>query len=175
MLVIGAASAAAACAWRPPPLALSRRAVVGGALASRLFEAPAAYAEAAPVLPVLAAQSNLRWLSNAEDVATFKTMLKIGLPITPTSQLQTPPIIQFALFKAIEPTLPERDAGPFMDAAIEYVEYTRDADDLVSLAIGAKRQNAPLDIVDDYVERAIAAAQGAKRAVDRMVPLLPGV
>ena len=174
MIALGAASAAAACAWRPPPLALTRRAVVGGALASQLFETPAAYA-AAPILPVLAAQSNLRWLSNADDVATFKTMLKIGLPITPTSQLQTPPIIQFALFKAIEPTLPERDAGPFMDAAIEYVEYTRDADDLVSLAIGAKRQNAPLDIVDDYVERAITAAQGAKRAVDRMVPLLPGV
>ena len=173
MIALGAASAAAACAWRPPPLALSRRAVVGGALASQLFESPAC--AAAPVLPVLAAQSNLRWLSNADDVATFKTMLKIGLPITPTSQLQTPPIIQFALFKAIEPTLPERDAGPFMDAAIEYVEYTRDADDLVSLAIGAKRQNAPLDIVDDYVERAITAAQGAKRAVDRMVPLLPGV
>ena len=47
-------------------------------------------------------QSNLRWLSNADDVATFKTMLKIGLPITPTSQLQTPPIILFAIFKAIE-------------------------------------------------------------------------
>ena len=121
-------------------------------------------------MPVLAAQSNLRWLSNADDVATFKTMLKIGLPITPTSQLQTPPIIQFALFKAIEPTLPERDAGPFMDAAIEYVEYTRDADDLVSLAIGAKRQNAPLDIVDDYVERAIAAAQGAKAGPTDALP-----
>ena len=172
MLVIGAA----ACAWKPAtPVALSRRAVLGGALASQFCEAPAYAAESPPILPVLAAQSSLRWLSNTEDVATFKTMLKIGLPITPTSQLQTPPIIQFALFKAIEPTLPERDAGPFMDAAIEYVEYTRDADDLVSLAIGAKRQNAPLDIVDDYVERAITAAQGAKRAVDRMVPLLPGV
>ena len=126
-------------------------------------------------MPVLAAQSSLRWLSNTEDVATFKTMLKIGLPITPTSQLQTPPIILFAIFKAIEPTLPERDAGPFMDAAIEYVEYTRDADDLVSLAIGAKRQNAAAAVVDDYVERAVAAIQGAKRAADRMVPLLPGV
>ena len=150
MLVIGAAARREA----GDPVALSRRAVVGGG-SPRNFQRSVCCC--CTVLPVLAAQA-LRWLSNTEDVATFKTMLKIGLPITPTSQLQTPPIIQFALFKAIEPTLPERDAGPFMDAAIEYVEYTRDADDLVSLAMGAKRQNAPLDIVDDYVERAIAAA-----------------
>ena len=173
MLVIGAASAAAACAWRPPPLALSRRAVVGGALASRLFEAPAAYAEAAPVLPVLAAQSNLRWLSNADDVATFKTMLKIGLPITPTSQLQTPPIIQFALFKAIEPTLPERDAGPFMDAAIEYVEYARDANDLVELARMSRTNGGGPLATADYLDRACDAARGASKALDRMVPLMP--
>ena len=97
-------------------------------------------------------------------------VLQLGLPL---GTLKPPPNLQFALFKRLEASV--KDPGEFMDAAIEYVEYTRDADDLVSLAIGAKRQNAPLDIVDDYVERAIAAAQGAKRAVDRMVPLLPGV
>ena len=106
MIALGAASAAAACAWRPPSLALSRRAVVGGALASQFCEAPAYAAESPPILRCWH-ESSPRWLSNTEDVATFKTMLVIGLPITPTSQLQTPPIIQFALFKAIEPTLPE--------------------------------------------------------------------
>ena len=165
-------------AWASPPpptVALGRRAVLAGALASRLLaESPAAaLAESPPTFPIIAAQSSLRWLANADDVTTFKTMLKIGLPATGT--LQMPDVIQFNLFKTIEPTLPDRDAGPFMDAAIEYVEYTRDANDLVSLATGAKRQGAPADIVNDYVERAVEAAQGAKRAADRMVPLLPGV
>ena len=62
-------------------------------------------------------------------------MVAIGLP---TGSLQTPPLIQFNLFKRLEDST--RDPGAFMDAPIEYIEYTRDADDLGPGAAGLRRR-----------------------------------
>jgi hypothetical protein len=58
---------------------------------------------------------------------------------------------------------------------IEYIEFTRDANDLVDLARGARRQGAPQEVVSDYVTRAVDAAVGAKKALDVMVPMLKKV
>jgi len=84
---------------------------------------------------------------------------------------QTPPVILFNFFKTLEPST--KDPGEFMDAAIEYVEYTRDANDLAALAISSKRQGAAQPITVDYLDRMMEAVRGSGKALDRMVPLLP--
>ena len=79
-------------------------------------------------------------------------MVRIGLPST--GRLSAPPIIQFNLFKTIEASMAEADAGPFMDAAIDYIEFARDANDLVDLARGARRQvtrEYPANVQDSAV------------------------
>lgn len=107
-----------------------------------------------------------------EDETTFRTMVIVGLPSSSFGgKLQTPPVIQFNLFKSLESR--SKDPGEFMDAAIEYVEYTRDANDLTELAILSRRQGAAQAITVDYLDRAFEAARGAGKAIDRLVPLLP--
>lgn len=97
---------------------LTRSAAAGIACctASRIFSPLPSVAEPPPIFPVLAAQSELSWVSNKDDVDTFVVMVEMGLPST--GRLCTPPIIQFNLFKTIEASLPEEKAGPFMDAAV---------------------------------------------------------
>jgi hypothetical protein len=95
-------------------------------------------------------------------------VLQLGLPL---GTLKPPPNLQFALFKRLEASV--KDPGEFMDAAIEYVEYARDANDLVELARLGRSNGAPAAAMLDYAERALAAARGAGAALDRMVPLLP--
>ena len=95
-------------------------------------------------------------------------MVTIGLP---TGSLQMPPQILFNLFKRLEGST--RDPGEFMDAAIEYVEYSRDANDLIELARLTRTNGGGPQALQDYLDRAMAAAKGAARALDRMVPLLP--
>merc|ERR1712166_1703059 len=63
------------------------------------------------------------------DEQTFKTVVQLGLPL---GTLQMPPNLQFSLFRGLENKV--RDPGDFMDAAIEYIEYARDANDLFQLA-----------------------------------------
>ena len=55
----------------------------------------------------------------------------------------------------------------------EYIEYTRDANDLIELARMSRTNGGGPAAVQDYLERAIFAAKGAGKALDRMVPLLP--
>lgn len=115
---------------------------------------------------VLSAQRDVRRLLDDEE--TFRSMVTIGLP---TGSLQMPPQILFNLFKRLEGST--RDPGEFMDAAIEYVEYSRDANDLIELARLTRTNGGGPQALQDYLDRAMAAAKGAARALDRMVPLLP--
>eukprot|EP00310_Coccolithus_braarudii_P018394 CAMPEP_0183348484 /NCGR_PEP_ID=MMETSP0164_2-20130417/12979_1 /TAXON_ID=221442 /ORGANISM="Coccolithus pelagicus ssp braarudi, Strain PLY182g" /LENGTH=189 /DNA_ID=CAMNT_0025520087 /DNA_START=10 /DNA_END=579 /DNA_ORIENTATION=- len=150
---------------------LRRRAALHALLSTAVAHyATTAHAQGPPIYPILAAQSATSWIGQRDDEETFRTMVLIGLP--DTGRLQMPPSIQFNLFKAIEPTLIEDRQGPFMDAAIEYLEYTRDANDLVELAKGSRRQGAPQAVTLDYLSRAIEAAKGSTAALNRMVPLL---
>ena len=94
--------------------------------------------------------------------------IKIGLP---TDNLKMPPQLSFSLFRKLESSV--SDPGEFMDAAIEYVEYSRDGNDLVELARMARFNGAGPLAIEDYVQRSIVAARGCAKALDRMVPLLP--
>ena len=121
------------------------------------------------IFPILAAQRDVQRL--LKDEASFRTMVSIGLPST---SLPMPPLLSFSVFKRIEESA--RDPGAFMDGAIEYVEYSRDANDLLRLAevaraTGGERAAAS---VADYLDRAMEAARGSERALARLVPLLPG-
>ena len=115
---------------------------------------------------ILAAQASAKKLLADEE--TYKTMAMMGLP---TSSLGMPPNLPFALFKRYEPLVKDPDA--FMDAAIEYVEYARDGNDLLALASMARTNGGGPSAVKDYVERALESARGAAKALDRLVPLLP--
>jgi hypothetical protein len=122
------------------------------------------------IFPILQAQKDARVL--LEDEQTFRTMITIGLPTSGTS-VQVPPNLSFSLFKRIENSA--IDPGEFMDAAIEYIEYTRDANDLVELARMARTNGGGRLAVADYLDRAVEAVKGSDRALARMVPLLPKV
>lgn len=119
-----------------------------------------------PAMRILSAQADVKQLLDDED--TFRTMVIIGLP---TTSLPLPPNLPFALFRQLESRVTDPDV--FMDGAIEYVEYARDANDLLELARLARTNGGGPPAIRDYVERAIVAAKGARRALDRMVPLLP--
>lgn len=115
---------------------------------------------------ILAAQAAAKKLLDDEE--TYKTMVTMGLP---TSSLSMPPNLPFGLFKKYEPLV--KDPDTFMDAAIEYVEYARDGNDLLALARMARTNGGGPSAVKDYVERAFESARGAAKALDRLVPLLP--
>ena len=122
-----------------------------------------------PIYPILSAQKDVRALLADEE--TFRTMVKIGL--SNTGELQMPPNLAFSLFKRFEAILPPKEAGEFMDAAIEYIEYARDANDLVELARMSRTNGGGPLATADYLDRACDAARGASKALDRMVPLMP--
>lgn len=160
----------------PPSMSLAaparctgRRALVAAVTAATLGGRPAASWAAdldISARRILAARSTTTKL--LEDEQTFRTMVKIGLP---TDSLQLPPTLAFAMFKELEPRVAE--PGEFMDAAIEYVEYQRDAKDLLALAVLSRGNGAGPDAVQDYVDRSLLAVRGADKALQRMVPLLP--
>mmetsp|Transcript_24460 Transcript_24460/g.78615 ORF Transcript_24460/g.78615 Transcript_24460/m.78615 type:complete len:186 (-) Transcript_24460:105-662(-) len=132
--------------------------------------APPMYDPSISVYAILQAQRTTQRLLADED--TFRTMVAIGLP---TGSLQMPPQLLFSSFKKLEDTV--SDPGAFMDAAIEYVEYTRDANDLVELAALDRKNGDPNDprtaiAVQDHLDRSMVAARGAAKALDKMVPLL---
>jgi hypothetical protein len=156
-LVVNSMAIAGAAMSPPPALGADL-----GALANR----SPFYDESLNVFAIIVAQRDVRKLFEDED--TFKTMMRIGIP---TGNLQVPPQISFSAFKKLEPRV--SDPGAFMDAAIEYVEYSRDANDLVELARLSRTNGAGPAALDDYVDRSLAAARGAAKALDRMVPLLP--
>ena len=117
-------------------------------------------------MDLLAAQVRVRKVLG--DADTFRTMVAIGLP---TDSLQLPPNLPFALFQRLEPTV--KDPTTFMDAGIEYIEYARDANDLLQLARMSRTNGGGPLAVQDYTARCLAALKGAERALDRLVPLLP--
>mmetsp|Transcript_37965 Transcript_37965/g.91070 ORF Transcript_37965/g.91070 Transcript_37965/m.91070 type:complete len:139 (+) Transcript_37965:1-417(+) len=123
-------------------------------------------ADGATVMPILGAQQNVRKI--LEDEQTFKTVVQLGLPL---GTLQMPPNLQFSLFRGLENKV--RDPGDFMDAAIEYIEYARDANDLFQLAQMSRTNGNGIAAAMDYVDRALVSVRGAGKALDRMVPLLP--
>jgi hypothetical protein len=127
---------------------------------------PAPVAAALDAFPILSARRDVSRLLDDED--TFRAMVRIGLP---TGTLQMPPIILFNLFKRLEDQSSNPDV--FMDGAIEYIEYTRDANDLLELARLSRTNGGGARLVDDYLDRSLDAARGASRALDRMIPLLP--
>ena len=118
------------------------------------------------ISPILGAQRDVRKLLDDQD--TFRTMVSIGLP---TTSLPTPQTIFFSSFQKLENYT--KEPGAFMDAAIEYIEYARDLDDLVELARRSRTNGGGPAATQDYLERALVAAKGASKALDRMVPLLP--
>ena len=91
----------------------------------------------------------------------------------PLGTLQMPPNLQFSLFRRLEASV--REPGDFMDAAIEYVEYARDANDLLALAQMSRTNGMGngAAAATDYLDRALVSLRGAGKALDRMVPLLP--
>lgn len=149
---------------------MSRRALVAAAtVAAALGGRPTASSAAdldSPARRILVARSTTTKL--LEDEATFKTMIKIGLA---TDTLQLPSTLPFTMFKELEPKV--ADPGEFMDAAIEYVEYQRDAKDLLALAVYSRVNGAGSEAVQDYLDRSLLSVRGADKALQRMVPLLP--
>ena len=62
-----------------------------------------------------------------------------------------PPNLQFSLFRRLEASV--REPGDFMDAAIEYVEYARDANDLLALAQMSRTNGNGAAAATDYLDR----------------------
>ena len=123
-------------------------------------------------LPILAAQSSVK--ATLADEETFVTLVKLGLPLS--GRLQTPPIILFGVFKQLEPLSKDPDAWAV--AAVDYVENTRDADDLRALAKAAAQEVARGDTrmaaaVQDYTDRMMVAVRGSAKALEQLVPLIP--
>ena len=117
------------------------------------------------------AQDALKFLSRAPPDGGPKPEVHFACPagaFDETGQLRMPPNLSFALFKELEPRV--KDEGAFMDAAIEYVEYARDANDLFALALLSRTNGGN---VEDYLDRSLVAFRGADKALRRMVPLLP--
>ena len=161
------ASAAATAAAASTAAAVRRSAASAADLAELANRPRAPAGQGSLVYEVLAAQAAVKKLLDDED--TFRTMVSIGLP-TPAGYV--PPQLSFSLFKKLEGDA--SDPGVFMDAAIEYVEYARDASDLVELARLSRTNGAGPAATQDYLDRALIAARGAGKALQRMVPLLPG-
>lgn len=132
------------------------------ALAARPLEGSAS----APASRVRAAQSAATRLLADEE--TYRVMVQMGMA---TASLQLPPTLSFAMFKELEPRVADPDI--FMDAAIEYIEYMRDAGDLVALAALSRSNGGGAVAMKDYLDRSFVALRGADTALRRMVPLLP--
>ena len=97
----------------------------------------------------------------------MRTMTSMGIA---TAALE-PPLLSFRLFQKLETRV--HDPETFMSAAIEYVEYARDATDLFALARLSRSNGAGPVAVADYLDRAMVAARGADKALGQLVPLLP--
>ena len=132
-----------------------------------------------PIFPILGAQRTLDKLL-AEEVV-FRSLIKTGLP---TGELQLPPVIAPSLFERLASRV--RDAEALREAGMCYVREARDADELVAFAMRSlslgKQAEAEKRVaeaasreveLDEYVERAMAAAQRASLALARVVTLLP--
>ena len=97
----------------------------------------------------------------------------MGLPAF-EGKYQPPPVIPFEYFKRLEAEVAAQRRDAFMDARIEYIDYRRDARDLIELARLARRPGgAGLAAARDYVERAVPELEGCQKALNVMVPLLP--
>eukprot|EP00966_Prymnesium_polylepis_P333635 7389084-Prymnesium_polylepis.1 len=94
-------------------------------------------------------------------------MTSIGLS---TASLEPPPLT-FKLFQKLEARV--KDPDTFMDGAIEYLEYSKDAADLFALARLSRTNGAGLAAMTDYLDRGMLAVRGADKALSRLVPLLP--
>ena len=132
-----------------------------------------------PIFPILGAQRTLDKLL-AEEVV-FRSLIKTGLP---TGELQLPPVIAPSLFERLASRV--RDAEALREAGKCYVREARDADELVAFAMRSlslgKQAEAEKRVaeaasreveLDEYLERAMAAAQRASLALARVVTLLP--
>lgn len=102
-----------------------------------------------------------------DDESTLRTMLSVGLPL----ETQLPSVITFAQFQSLERSVSDPDT--FMDAAIEFIEYSRDARDLVALATLSRTNGAGPAAAADYFDRAMVSIRGARSALKRLVPLIP--
>ena len=104
-----------------------------------------------------------------EDENKFRTLTTLGLS---SASLPLPPNLAFGYFQGLEAQVRQPDV--FMDAAIEYIEYLRDANDLVALARLGKANGAPVTAIADYADRALESVRGADASLQRLVPLLRG-
>ena len=82
-----------------------------------------------------------------------------------------PTAISFVVFQRLEK---RAKPGDFMDSAIEYAEHSRNARDLVRLAVlGRQGANGGPDVVKGYLDRAIPELKDAASELDALVKLLP--
>jgi len=137
----------------------------------------AAFVSAAAAPPVSAATDEYYEIMAARNVVqklvkdeqAVRTMTTMGMSTAPLE----PPAIAFRTFQKLEKRV--SDPETFMDAAIEYVEYSRDATDLFALARLGRANGAGQLAIADYLDRAMVAAKGADKALSVLVPLLPSV
>ena len=147
-----------------PTTTFSRRAVLSSAACAAVVR-PAPSAAYEGYYELRAARNTVTKL--LEDETAVRKMVTIGIATTALE----PPQFSFKMFQRLETKVADPDT--FMSAAIEYIEYSRDASDLFALAkLGRSNGAGPIAIAD-YLDRAMAAARGADKALEQLVPLLP--
>ena len=171
---------AGAMALRLSDVTTSRRAVVLAAGSAALPVWPA-FAElklsispTQATIRVLAAEQSVTTLLDSENLSTLRVMLGLGLP-TFEGKYAPPGSVPFEYFQRLQLEVPEAKQGAFMDAAVSFEEYLRDARDLLELARLARTNGAGPEAAQSYLDRAIPDLKGCAKELKTIVPLLPRV
>ena len=127
----------------------------------------------AATVRILAADQSVSTLLDRENLAALQTTLKLGLPAF-EGKFAAPPGVPFEFFERLELEVAEPSRGAFMDAAVAYSDYARDAQDLLALAELARTNGAGPVAATGYLERAVPELEGCAKALRTIVPLLPG-
>ena len=101
--------------------------------------------------------------------AAWRALLTLTptLPLTLTQTLTLALTLTLTLILILTPT-------PTLTLTLtKYVEYARDANDLLALAQMSRTNGNGAAAAMDYLDRALVSLRGAGKALDRMVPLLP--
>ena len=132
---------------------------------SFLVAMPGLAAGNAEAAKVKQSQAELKEILGAER--NFQSGVLAGLP---EGSAKLPTALSFVTFQKLEKVAKDPDA--FMEGAIEYAEASRNARDLIKLALIARRDGLQ-DVAKGYYDRALPEIREASSKLDALVLLLP--